>query len=34
MQSNFEYILFVVVLALMAREYRRGRDAVKSDPST
>jgi len=33
MQSNFEYILFLVVLALMAREYRRGRDAVKSDPS-
>ena len=33
MQSNFEYILFLVVLALMAREYRRGREAVKSDPS-
>ena len=33
MTSNFEYILFLVVLALMAREYRRGREAVTSDPS-
>jgi hypothetical protein len=31
MENNFEYLLFVAVLALMAREYRRGREVVRSD---
>jgi len=33
MENNYEYIVFLVVLALMAREFRRGKDAVKSDPT-